>query len=384
MIDEAIESCPVDCIHYVSFEDLVIIENERLAREGTLDFNNYASFKKGWTGQDNAVPETKAKFYGSLAQGNRCNNCPSRGCASCPMFGVGQNPIYAKRKAEREARKQASGQAAREAADAEAQRRIDILFGRQGAGDTDAAASVGSVGASPLDDESVLNAIFGDYSFETADEGGDSVLGVVAPSSSAIAPSSSEIAAKEQLRKVLDDGAVEGLDPYAVLGVARDAPLPEIRRAFRRLAMRWHPDRCARLPEVERLQAELIFKQVNLAHEVLTDEAKRRQYDGGTDLADLIVGFWERLTSRMSGAAAERKSVDAGGVVVPVGSGLALSELAEEEELDSGLKAPLLLGAFSADGAKPEDGVLPSADLAADGTEKLPGVRYDAWGRPMA
>ena len=81
LIDEAIDTCPVNCIHYVSYEDLVTIESERLSREASLDFNNYGNFKRAWTGQDGAIPETKAVFYGSSAQGARCNNCPSRGCA---------------------------------------------------------------------------------------------------------------------------------------------------------------------------------------------------------------------------------------------------------------------------------------------------------------
>ena len=68
-IDVAIDTCPVNCIHYVSHEDLVTLEQERLQREDSVDFNNYASFKKAWTGQDAAIPETQAKYYGSLAQG---------------------------------------------------------------------------------------------------------------------------------------------------------------------------------------------------------------------------------------------------------------------------------------------------------------------------
>ena len=55
LIDEAIDSCPVNCIHYVAHEDLVTLETERLAREDNLDFNNYASFKRGWTGQEVAA-----------------------------------------------------------------------------------------------------------------------------------------------------------------------------------------------------------------------------------------------------------------------------------------------------------------------------------------
>ena len=84
LIDEAIDSCPVNCIHYVSVEDLVTLENERISRDDNLNFNNYANFKRAWTGQDAPVPETQAQFYGSLASGARCNNCPSRGCKRAP------------------------------------------------------------------------------------------------------------------------------------------------------------------------------------------------------------------------------------------------------------------------------------------------------------
>lgn len=38
--------------------------------------------------------------------------------------------------------------------------------------------------------------------------------------------------------------AMEGLDPYGVLGVSRDADDCEIRAAFQRMALLWHPDRC--------------------------------------------------------------------------------------------------------------------------------------------
>ena len=97
---------------------------------------------------------------------------------------------------------------------------------------------------------------------------------------------------------------MENLDPYAVLGVTKDASLKDIKRAFRRLAMKWHPDRCAGLPELERLQAELIFKQINLANEVLSNEAKRRRYDAGSaSLSELCAGFWENLVTKMQGKA---------------------------------------------------------------------------------
>lgn len=64
-------------------------------------------------------------------------------------------------------------------------------------------------------------------------------------------------------------------DYYQVLGVDRDATLVEIRRAFRKLAFRYHPDHNPN----DANQAEEKFKEINEAYEVLSDEVRRIKYD---------------------------------------------------------------------------------------------------------
>lgn len=63
-------------------------------------------------------------------------------------------------------------------------------------------------------------------------------------------------------------------DYYEVLGVARDADAGELKRAYRRLAMQYHPDRNPDDPA-----AEDCFKDATEAYTVLSDADKRRRYD---------------------------------------------------------------------------------------------------------
>ena len=64
-------------------------------------------------------------------------------------------------------------------------------------------------------------------------------------------------------------------DYYQILGVSSEASAQDIKKAFRRLALRYHPDRNPDTPK----QAEEKFKEINEAYQVLSDEQKRRQYD---------------------------------------------------------------------------------------------------------
>ena len=63
-------------------------------------------------------------------------------------------------------------------------------------------------------------------------------------------------------------------DYYSILGVSRNATADEIKKAFRKLAVKYHPDK-----NQGKKDAEEKFKQINEAYEVLSDEAKRKKYD---------------------------------------------------------------------------------------------------------
>ena len=103
-------------------------------------------------------------------------------------------------------------------------------------------------------------------------------------------------------------------DYYETLGVSRGANDEEIRRAFRKKAMEFHPDR-NRTPG-----AEDAFKEINEAYQVLSDQDKRARYDrfghagvnGGSerpfDGADFFGGFGDIFDSFFGGAGARSAS----------------------------------------------------------------------------
>ncbi|CAA0832981.1 Chaperone DnaJ-domain superfamily protein [Striga hermonthica] len=102
---------------------------------------------------------------------------------------------------------------------------------------------------------------------------------------------------------------------YSVLGVDRNASDEEIKRAYRKLAMQWHPDKWAsRNPSVLG-EAKQKFQQIQEAYSVLSDRRKRVMYDAGIydpeDEDEEVEGFadfLQEMVSLMSDARKEAKN----------------------------------------------------------------------------
>ncbi len=90
-------------------------------------------------------------------------------------------------------------------------------------------------------------------------------------------------------------------DYYAILGVSRNATDEEIKKAYRQLAVKYHPDR-----NPDNKEAEERFKEINEAYSVLSDPQKRAQYDrygtveGMDTTADFDYSTFEDIFSQFS------------------------------------------------------------------------------------
>jgi len=71
-------------------------------------------------------------------------------------------------------------------------------------------------------------------------------------------------------------------DFYEVLGITRTSTDDEIRKAYRKLAIKWHPDK----NPGNQAEATEKFKLISEAYEVLSDPAKRKEYDYGGEFKE--------------------------------------------------------------------------------------------------
>ncbi|KAK2740116.1 hypothetical protein FQN57_006231 [Myotisia sp. PD_48] len=104
------------------------------------------------------------------------------------------------------------------------------------------------------------------------------------------------------------------IDLYEVLSIEKSASKDEIRKAYRKAALQYHPDK---VPEDQRQEAEIKFKSVSRAYEILYDEQKRHIYDtqgmsafdgsgnagmpGGVDMDDVLASMFGMHMGGMGG-----------------------------------------------------------------------------------
>ena len=68
-------------------------------------------------------------------------------------------------------------------------------------------------------------------------------------------------------------------DHYAVLALPHSCTKEDVRAAYKRLALKYHPDKTRSLDASSQEKAKKLFLRVNEAHEILSDEQQRQRYD---------------------------------------------------------------------------------------------------------
>ncbi|MQA99782.1 MAG: molecular chaperone DnaJ [Actinobacteria bacterium] len=172
-------------------------------------------------------------------------------------------------------------------------------------------------------------------------------------------------------------------DHYGILGVSRDASAEEIKRAYRQLARRYHPDANPDDPE-----AADHFKQVNHAYEVLSDPDKRQRYDmfgderaGAGGFADFD-GISDLFSSFFGGGMGGRaRSGPARGSDVLAEIELTLEEAAAGVERE--VEITTLQGCPDCHGSGAAPGTFPTTCSDCGGTGELRTVRRTMLGNMM-
>mmetsp|Transcript_21180 Transcript_21180/g.50184 ORF Transcript_21180/g.50184 Transcript_21180/m.50184 type:complete len:713 (-) Transcript_21180:293-2431(-) len=96
--------------------------------------------------------------------------------------------------------------------------------------------------------------------------------------------------AREHKRRAkLEKAKASRIDHYKVLDIQKSASPVEVKKAYRKMALRWHPDKNAGSSE-SIAEAEAKFKEVNEAYDTLSDPAKKERYDSGVDLEAEVDG----------------------------------------------------------------------------------------------
>src|SRR6187431_1402388 len=175
-------------------------------------------------------------------------------------------------------------------------------------------------------------------------------------------------------------------DYYQTLEVQRDASADEVKRAFRRLAMQYHPDRNSEDG------AEARFKEINEAYEILSDPERRSNYDrfghAGLEGSFSSRGFegfgpfgsFGDIFDAFFGAATQaRKRAPTRGADLQVGLDLSFEEAAFGTSKSIVINRTELCG--TCNGLRAEPGTEPERCVQCEGTGEVRRVQRSVFGQ---
>lgn len=94
-IEESVMSCPVNCMHMVSFDELKEMEKSRDSNDGK--FGRWKSHVPLHVAGRDSDANRKSSWYHYLKAKCSGERCPQRGCYDCPKYAPGQNPFFKER-----------------------------------------------------------------------------------------------------------------------------------------------------------------------------------------------------------------------------------------------------------------------------------------------